>query len=585
MIQQSGIVAEILRNKFAAVIDDMRATLVNTAYSPAISRGRECAAAIFTEGGDLIECDSVVHMCSLSETAAQVIEYFKYDMTANDMVITNDPYSGGTRVQDFTLIAPIAHEDEIVMYAAVRARMADIGGELLGSLNPLAQEIWAEGARITPVKVVRDGKLQKDVLTTVLLNSRMPEALRLDLDAMMAAINIGKLRLAGLLGNYGNAAVLAAAKWALEYTERRLAAEIANWPQGEYHGASRLQHDCQGREGLAVRVKVGVRGGALELDFSQSDDQSSGFINSTRANTFSYALVALLSVIDEGIPRNSGLLKRITLTTRKGTVVDAEFPAPTGWSNYHAGCEIVAATMSALAEFLPARAANVAANIPLAYVIAQAVNHGGTIEQVTVFDYAAFCQGDCAAAEGRDGWGLPGVFAQRPLPSAEIHEIEVGNPITSLEFFTDSGGAGQWRGGPGNELRVLLGRRPEDLRLNVCIEQSDPDIERQAGGRVGARCDARLVVDESATAVGRTLINARVVPNTALIMRMSGGAGWGPPHQRDAAAVLRDVLDEYVSLEAARADYGVVIKPDSMVIDVEATRRRRLELAGAIARQ
>ncbi|HTW88582.1 MAG TPA: hydantoinase B/oxoprolinase family protein [Candidatus Binataceae bacterium] len=585
MIQQSGIVAEILRNKFGAVIDDMRATLVNTAYSAAIARGRECAAAIFTESGELIDCDSVVHMCSLSETVAQVIEYFKYDMTANDVIITNDPYSGGTRVQDFTLVAPIAHEDEIVMYAAVRARMADIGGELLGSLNPLAQEIWGEGARITPVKLVRDGKLQKDVLTTILLNSRMPEALRLDLDAMMAAINIGKLRLAGLFGSYGNAAVVIAARWALEYAERRLAAEIAAWPKGEYHGASRLQHDCQGREDLAVRVTMRVAEGALELDFAQSDQQSSGFANSTRANTFSYALVALLSVIDESIPRNSGLLRRIALTTRKGTIVDAEFPAPTGWSNYHAGCEIVEAMTSALAEFLPARVANVAASIPLADVIAQAVNHGGTIEQVAVFDYAAFCQGDCGAAEGRDGWGLPGIFAQRPLPSAEIHEIEVGNPIASLEFATDSGGAGQWRGGPGNELKVWLGNRPEDLRLNLCIERSDRGIERQAGGRTGARCDAQLVVEGKATSIERTLVNAPIGPGTALIMRMSGGAGWGLPYQRDAEAVLRDVLDQYVSLQAAHDDYGVVIRPDSMIIDVDATRRRRSELAATAARQ
>jgi N-methylhydantoinase B len=582
MNDQGGIVAEILRNKFAAVIDDMRATLVNTAYSPAISRGRECAAAIFTENGDMIASDSAVHICSLSETAAQVIEYFKFDMTATDVIVTNDPFGGGTRVQDLTLIAPVAHGDEIAMYAAVRARIADIGGELLGGVNPLAQEIWAEGARITPVKVVRDGKLQKDILTTILLNSRMPEALRLDFDAMMAAINIGRLRLAGLLDSYGGAAVRAAAGWALEYAERRLCAEVATWPQGEYEGVSRLEHDCQGREDIVVRATLKVDGEALELDFTQSDSQSTAFINSTRANTFSYALVPLLSAIDEGIPRNSGLLRRITLTTRKGTVVDAEFPAPTGWSNYHVGCEIVEAVTSALAKCLPGRVANMAASISLAHAIAQAVRHGGTVEQVEGFDYAAFCQGDGVAIEGRDGWGTPGVFGQRPLPSAEVHEIEVGGLIESLEFVTDSGGAGRWRGGPGNELKARLGNRSMDSLLNVCLERSAWDVGRQAGGREGVRCSAQLVVNGRATVVERTLINARVGADTQLLLRMSGGAGWGPPHEREAAAVLRDVLDEYVSMESARNDYGVVILPDSMRVDVDATRRRRSELtAGA----
>src|SRR5262249_8614377 len=160
------ITAEILRNKFLAALEDMRATLVNTAYSAVISESQECGSGLFTESGVLVATDSAVHMPSLAATAGTILEEFQFDMTSEDVIITNDPYSGGTHVRDFTALCPLSHEDNIVLYLAVRAHMPDIGGEVLGGCNPKATEVWAEGARITPVKMHRDGKLQKDVFST-----------------------------------------------------------------------------------------------------------------------------------------------------------------------------------------------------------------------------------------------------------------------------------------------------------------------------------------------------------------------------------------------------------------------------------
>ena len=255
-IQQSGIVAEILRNKFGAV--DRRYARHAGQYRllPGHQPVRECAAAIFTESGELIACDSVVHMCSLSETAAQVIEYFKYDMTANDVIITNDPYSGGTRVQDFTLVAPIAHEDEIVMYAAVRARMADIGGELLGSLNPLAQEIWAEGVayhsgQAVPRRQAAKGRADHD-------SPQQPDAGGL---APRPGRNDGRhqYRQAGwpaCSSSYGLKTVISAADWVLEYSRRRSHALIDRLPAGRYQGQSLLSTTARATTTLPSRLRL-----------------------------------------------------------------------------------------------------------------------------------------------------------------------------------------------------------------------------------------------------------------------------------------------------------------------------------------
>ncbi len=576
MTAGSAITSEILRNKFVAVVEDMRATLINTAYSEAVGQAHDCASAILSENGKLIATDSALQMFWFAETTKNVADYFEFDMTAHDVVLTNDPYGGGTRVAEFTLVAPVAHEDLIIMYLAVRARMSDAGGELLGAINPAARELWAEGVRITPVKVVRDGRLQNDVLTTVLLNSRLPEAFRLDLDAMMAAINVGKQRLSDLLQTYGTTAVLRAADWGLEYAARRVAAEISTWPEGDYRGESSLERDGHGRTDICVRVLVKVAKGHLELDFSESDSQSTAFINSTYANTWGYALLPILSVIDPSIPRNSGLADCVSVKTRKGTVVDPKLPAPTGWSHHHVGCEISEAVISALVQFMPERVANVAASMPLASTIAQAARHGGTIEQTGNRDYSRFCQGHCDAAYGRDGWGLPGVFAERPLPSAELYEIETGGRIDRLELVTDSGGAGQWRGGLSSEVVIAFPRGAEALLLSVFLTKPSIQIHRLSGGKRGAESTARLVTGDNIRTIENSILSEPVGAETGLVLQMTGGSGWGPPHKREPQAVLQDVLDGYVSVEKAALEYGVVVKVEAQEIDLDKTRLKRV---------
>jgi len=573
MDEQARISAEILRNKFAAVIGDMRATLVNTSYSSAISESKECANALYTEAGSLVAVDNAVHLCSLAATGADVLDDFQFDLTGEDIIVTNDPYSGGTRIQDFTMIAPLVHEDDIVLYLGVRARMPDVGGELLGGFNAKAGEIWAEGARFTPVKLYRDGRLQKDVLTTILLNSREPDALRLDLDAMLAALRVGRRRMSDIIGRYGIDAVQAAMQWAIDYAGRRVDAQIARWPEGEYTGSSVLAHDCHGRRDLHVRATLRVRGGRVEIDLTESDPQSDRFVNCTAATSQAYALLPILAAMDESTPRNAGILDRVRVITRQGTIVAAEFPAPTAWSLHHVGAEVADAVASALATCLPEKAGNVAANLMLANTLERVVRHGGTIEQLGSRNLALLCQGGCGGAQGRDGWGMPGVFAETPLPSIELYEAGFPGTIARLEFATDSGGPGQWRGGLGTETVIELPKGPDQLCLTLCVEMRAR--EGFAGGRPGSRNDARLFVAGEERPVDGCLADVPLDGPAELRLTMGGGPGWGPAWERDPERVVRDVLDGYVSVEAAARDYGVIVDPAGLRMDPEATREAR----------
>ena len=476
------ITAEVLRSKFDAVVAEMRATVINTACSITVSEANQCSNALFTEAGLLVTIDDPLHLSSMSETAAAALDYFQYDLGGEDILLTNDPYGGGSRVQEFTAIAPVSFEEEIVLYVGVRAHTEDIGGDLRGNYNPRATDIWAEGVRCPPVKIYRDGKLLKDALNTIALNSRNPKAFRLDVEAMFSAIRVGRARMAELLHDYGAKVVLDALDWSIDYAQARFGSMLESWGDTNVEGRCRLPHDCQGREDLDIRVRLEITGGRLLLDFSATDAQSTGFVNTTPAQALSYALLPVFALLGADIPKNAGSLRCVELLAPKGSLLNADLPAPTGWSASHVGTEIALAVTLALAELVPEKAANVAGNPMLIFMIRRGIRNGFTVEQLGNTDYARFTQGGCSGAAGRDGWGLPGISSTTPLPSVEMFEAEVDGEIRKLEYVTDSAGAGQWRGGPGTEACIELpDPDPDEFYLTACVIP-----RQQAAGLPGA---------------------------------------------------------------------------------------------------
>ena len=370
------ITAEVLRSKFDAVVAEMRATVINTACSTTVSEANQCCNGLFTEAGSLVTIDNPLYLSSMADTAAAVLDYFQYDLGGEDILLTNDPYGGGSRLQEFTAFAPVSFAEEIVLYVGVRAHTEDIGGDLRGNYNPRATDIWAEGVRCPPVKIYRDGKLLKDTLNTIALNSRNPNAFRLDLEAMFSAVRIGQTRMTELLHDYGSGVVLDALDWSVDYAEARFSSMLKDWGDISAEGSCRLMHDCQQREDLNIRVRLETTNGRLLLDFSETDAQSTGFINTTPAQALSYALLPVFASLGSDIPKNAGSLRCVDLVAPEGSLVNARMPAPTGWSASHVGTDLALAVTDALSGLVPEKVANVAGNSMLIYMIRRGIRNG-----------------------------------------------------------------------------------------------------------------------------------------------------------------------------------------------------------------
>lgn len=576
MTELNPVTAEILRNKFDAIVAEMRATLTSTAYSPMIGEAQECCSAIFTENTSLVAIDNPVHLFSMADTATSILDRFQYDLGPEDMIVTNDPYSGGSRVQEFTLIAPVSDHDEIVFYLGVRGHIEDFGGDLRGNLNPKAREIWQEGARCTPVRLYRDGRLVQDALNTLLLNSRAPEAMQLDLEAMAAAITVGRRRFEELLGSHGRNIIVAAMEWTIDYAARRLSTLLSQWPTGSHQGVSILPHDCQNRENLHIRAALKVQNGLLKIDLSDSDDQSTGFTNITRSMACGYALLPVLAAVGTAVPRNSGIARCVEIATRPGSLVEPAYPAPTGWSVDHAGHEVANAVSTALAQLLPKATANVVANKLLAFTVKRGIRHGNTLEQLDTYDYSRFAQGGCSGTYECDGWGMATASAAAPLPSVELYETRAEGWISSLEFDVDSSGPGQWRGGPGTTARLMPVQATDgEHYLTACVIAMDPAKNGVADGQPGTANSLAVAMDGANKVIEKTLLDTPLTAGAEITLTMGGGAGWGHPFCRDPRLVLQDVLNDYVSRDAARQHYGVAIRADDTIDDAETTKLRQ----------
>lgn len=570
------VTATILRAKLEAVVDDMGSTLANTAHSSRISTSRAFACAVLDAAGEVVALDNPLHLASVGETAAVCIEYYRFGTAAADVIISNDPYGGGTSVHYFTLIAPLGYGEDIVAYVAVQAHMIDVGGVVMGNYHPTARELWAEGARFTPLKLVVDGKNRRDAFDTIVLNSRDPEGFRGDLDAMLATVATGRNGLLALVHEYGLAAVHQGMSDSIDYVERRLRAELTRLPEGRFHGEATLDHDGQGAEDLVIRVDLERTGDTVRVDLTGSDDQSFGFVNSPPTNTRAFALLPFLSVLDATVPRNAGLLRATEIVTRKGSLVDPVFPAPTGWCREHVGYEIAEAVGQALAGALADEAGLGYANRSLVFTVTKDVRVGGVEEQLGVTDFTTLGQTGSPARSDHDGWGQAGPASAGLLPSVEEFENEVDATVLSLGYATDSGGAGRWRGGLGTETVVSFPPGSSE-RLYACVVGARHPDPGYAGGLPGAASGLTLRGPEGEVAITTLVEDLPLAEGAEVCIRAGGGGGFGDPATRSPEHVLRDVLDGYVSVDAARRSYRIAVDPETLAVDETATASLRAE--------
>jgi N-methylhydantoinase B len=474
---------------------------------------------------------------------------------------------------------PVFHEGRPVFFPGVRAHMLDVGGPVSGGYNNMARDVWQEGFRIAPMKVYERGELRRDVWDLMVANSRVPEITKGDFSAMLGGCAIGQRRIVELIAKYGIETVLGCVDYILDYSERLVRREIAQWPDGRYAGESILDQDFAGTEDVPVRVQIVVEGDGVTVDFTGSAEQVPGFVNSTPGNSASHVYAQFAGVFPD-VPVNSGFFRPIRCVFPEGTVVNPRPPAPVGNSTVCIGADIGQATMKALERIVPELVGN--GEVELTIVLTMGNDRRYENDLFISFDYLASAT-SASGAFGQDGWGTwTPLFCALYLTTVEMMEIQYPFLYHQAEYAIDTAAPGRWRGVPAfHMVRDHTADLVGEGKANVLVQMSRHPLQGYAGG-----CDAvgnHVVLDWGADAERRVddwAFEYPVGPGRLVFAESQGGGGWGDPLERDPALVREDVLDEYVSVEGARRDYGVVIDPDILAVDEPATQRLRAAARG-----
>jgi N-methylhydantoinase B len=583
------ITAEIVRQYLETVSEEISKTMENTAVSQVFSEAHDYSSGIFLAKDGQVELlaranSQPVHIFASLTSVEAMLKEFKYNLKEGDIIIATDPYFGGSHIPDWTVMKPIFYRGKPVFFPAVRAHFVEVGGPVAGGYNSQANEIWQEGFRLAPMKICEKGEMRRDVVDLLAANNRLPDVMMGDLSAMIGACKVGEDRVVRLIDKYGLDTTLSTIDYLLDHSEKMVRAEISRWPDGVYKGRSVLDHDFGGGEDINVDVALTVQGDGCNVDLTGTHEQARGFINSVPGNTMSWVYTEF-AVVMAGIPVNSGFFRPIKAHLPKGTVVNPYSPAPVGNSTLCIGNDIGQAMMSALEKVVPEKAGSAFIDMTINVIFGNNARYDD--EMYISVDYSA-APISSGGAYGADGWGgYAAPHASLKIPSFELMEVLFPCIYLQNEYGIDTAAPGRWRGCPAHLMQRKTTTDPMGNHFQV--QHSRYPLKGFAGGGDSA---GNLVILDYQGPKQETVYVAKEFywqqPGEVVWARKQGGGGWGDPFTRDPQMVLRDVLDEIVSIEGAHRDYGVVIDPKSMSVDLEATtdlRRRRtappVELAEA----
>ncbi len=534
---------EIWRHLFQAAAEEMGETLRRTGRSPNIKERRDYSCAVFDAAGQTIaQAEHMpVHLGSMPASVAHAIADVPV-LEPGDAVILNDPYRGGTHLPDVTIVQGVFVPGRATpaFFVANRAHHADIGGMSAGSL-PLARELYQEGVIIPPLKVMRGGVPNREVIDLLVRNVRTPEERRSDLAAQFAANAVGERRLLAYVAEHGLALAMAYGRHLQDYAERMTRALIRALPDGVYAFMDRLDDDGQGTEEIGLSVQVTVRGDEAVVDFAGSDDACSGSLNAVRSITQSAVFYAFRAAIGEDVPSNAGGFRPLQILVPPGSIVDALPPHAVSAGNVETSQRIVDVVLGALAQALPER-------IPAA--------GQGTMNNVTFggldarwadgprpFAYYETIGGGSGAGPGQAGTNAVHVHMSNTMNTpVEAFEREFPIRIRRYAVRSGSGGAGRWRGGSGI-VRTYEFLAPAEV--TIVSERRRHGPYGLAGGEPGRPGENRLSRADGTITSLPGKWHGRLGVGDVLEIESPGGGGWGTPGREgpggaSEAATARD---------------------------------------------
>jgi N-methylhydantoinase B len=543
----------VLAKRLEAITDEMGDTLTRTTSSP-LFQARDCGVGITDADGRVLSQAEFMPLMSYAfvEQLRYVRELFGDDIHPGDAFTTGDVYYGGNQAQDVAVLKPIFIAGALRFWTVAKGHLLDIGGPLLSGYNPQATEVWQETMRITPVRLVAGDVIRADVFRLLLDNTRVPEIVGRDWQAMIGACTVGGWRLAELVERTGERQLSADIDALLASTDRRMRHEIAGMPDGEYRGeaAWRWRSD-QADVTYHARVEVTVAGSSLTVDFAGTDPQAPVYLNGAWSTTFASVVATLFMLVDPDIPHNEGALRCLDLRVPKGSFLNCAFPAPSVLGNFVCNDVVPEAIMRALAPVNDRVTAGWCR--PYCHVITGVDPRSG---QFNVTEPMMQNKGGAGAMAGCDGYSAIGILTGGGAYVFEDYEaFERQNPVRLLrhEFECDSAGPGRHRGGLG--LRFEYETYARDARVVTFGEGSTRPYGLDGGG-AAPRSSIVLHTPDGPVVPAHNAV-VQVAPGTRVELVETGGGGCGDPRERDPDLVRADVRGGVVSPEAAGLHYGV----------------------------
>lgn len=549
-IELDPVTLAVLKGRLEQIADEMDATLYRSAFNPIIAEAHDACHGIYDPltGDTLIQGKSglpvFVGAMAFAVRAAMAAAAERGGMRAGDVWLFNDPYEGGTHSNDFKLVSPIYHDGQLFCFLASAAHWHDVGGAVPGNYNPAATECWQEAVQIPPVRVVREGMIDPDVIAILKANTRLPDSLWGDLNGQLAALNLGQRRLGDLLREYG-ASTVAQTMQALRQRARVLMRQfISELPDGDYHFVDVLDNDGVNPEPLTIALNMRVQGDRLTLDFSHSSPQCAGPVNISKATAVAACYVALKHIFPD-VPANSGVLDAVEFVIPEGLIISAARPKPVGGYT-ETILRMIDVIFSATAQADPKRA------VAHAYGTINALSISGLRSDAkragqrwVMFSFFGGGHGGHSDGDGLSHGNAP--ISTATIPPLEI--LEAAYPVRFVQWALrpDSGGAGQHRGGLGAiyEIELLehsaqafiFGERGSSPPKGIA-EGSDAAPNRFSFYTQGAWQQPPMI---------SKMLGISLQQGDLIRLETPGGGGWGPARLRSALDQARDVKLGYVT--------------------------------------
>ncbi|MFC5337265.1 hydantoinase B/oxoprolinase family protein [Leucobacter denitrificans] len=516
-----SVSVDILGNHLLATAEEMGVALIRAAYSPNIKERRDCSTSLLDrEGRTIAQAEHIpLHMGSMFGFIPRLLEQFGDDIHEGDVFLSNDPYVGGsTHLPDVSVVAPMFADGKLAGFAASVAHHAEMGGSLGG-----APDIFSEGLRIPPVKIISGGLVDDQVMRFILNNCRAPLDRRGDLRAQFAAVRLGVQRYADLCEKYGPEYVLQATELWLDKAEQQVRSALEKVTPGTYSFVDYIDYDGAGTEDIEIKVAVSISADNVSVDFSGTSSQVPGQINVVPSALDATVYYAIKAALDPELPANSGFYRVIDIQAERGSILNPIDPAPV-WSRSDTCQRVAEAILGALAPALPDRIPAAShGSIPSIHL------HGRYPESGQFFSYVESYGGGFGASPAGDGPdGVHSHLTNTANTPNEVMEIAYPFRIKRYGLRSGSGGEGHFRGGEGivREIETLV----PGVRLRTKGDRVRTGPWGLAGGGAGSTLRVTIDPETDQEWIYRREDNGTSLPQGSIIrIETAGGGGYGQP--------------------------------------------------------